>query len=775
MKVGLFTAGTLTAGRLWSGVGNDVMEDPPWEGPPGEEKQIFSVCQMCPNGCGIKVRVYEGRAVKIEGNPDHPLNLGGICPRGQAALQLLYHPQRLKYPVMRKSRGSDSWQKLTYEEALGIVGQKLNDLLKNRSTHHLVAAYAGNSDLDNMLLQRFCSAIGTPNYLRYESLGHKSMSMAIGLAQGIFGPPTIDWENCNYLMLFGAEPGATDVSPMWFLRSFGPLRRGHAGRRAKIVHVSTRYSSFSSKIDEWVRINPGTYGALALGMANVIISEEKYDMDFIDSKTLGFRETLEIDGTARPGFKDHVLANYSPENVSRITGVPVETIIRLSEEFAAARPAVAYGGDGAASYSNAVTELVAIHSLNALVGSIDVPGGVMIQRAPRLKVPERGSINPLFANNLKQERVDGRRDVGDLSLYPATSGLTTRLAEKSPYPVKMMILADFNPLADMPNSDGWAKAIREIPFVVSFSNFLDESSRLADLVVPTGTFLERWDGKTVDSSTGFAVFGLSRPVVNPPFEQIGLSEFVLELAAKMRSGMAEVFPWKSTEELLREMVSELNVKPGESDPWNELSKKGFWSDGPYSFGHQKEVFNTRGNRFNFYMYRMEKAGRELFDIGFKSPQATMDGLSLTDFLPNHVPPELDESGQEYPLDLELFGTTVSGHGKNGFLDCLREIPELDLNKSWGRWVVINSRTAAKYGLGNDYKVRVKSARGEITASVKILEGIPDESAGLIFGQGRRAGDFEDNPGSEFSLLSERQSNIGGGICWNGTKVNIERI
>ena len=238
--------------------------------------------------------------------------------------------------------------------------------------------------------------------------------------------------------------------------------------------------------------------------------------------------------------------------------------------------------------------------------------------------------------------------------------------------------------------------------------------------------------------------------------------------------MAETFPWKSTEALLKEMVSDLNVNPGESDPWSELVKKGFWSGGAYSFGHQQEVFNTRGNRFNFYMYKMETAGRELFEAGFKSPGATGDGLSSTDYLPNHISPEFNESGQEYPLDLEIFGTAVSGHGRYAFLDCLREIQELDLNKSWGKWVLVNHNTAGQLGLKDNDRVLVKSARGEVAGSIKVLGGMPDNTAGLIFGQGWRIDRHEDGRAAEFSLLSGCQSHIGGEICWNGTKVKIVR-
>jgi anaerobic selenocysteine-containing dehydrogenase len=776
LKVGLFTAGTVTGGSLWGKIGTGVVQDPPWDGPPGEEKFVYSVCQMCPNGCGIRVRLYEGRAVGVEGNPHHPLNLGGLCPRGRASLQLLYHPKRLKYPVMNKDgKGKGNWQRLTFDEAIGMVGQTLNSLLRTRSTHHLALAYGGYSDLENLMLQRFCNSIGTPNYLRYESPGRRSMSMAMGLTHGIFSPATVDWDHCNYLLLFGTEPGASDVSPMWLTKSFGRLRRGRAGHRAKIVHIGTRFSPFSSKVDEWIKVNPGTYGALALGIAYVIINEEKYNIDFIESNTLGFRETMEIDGSRKPGFRDHVLKNYTPEIVSNITGVPASTIVRLGEEFASTRPAVAYGGDGPASYSNAVTELIAIHSLNALVGSIDVPGGIMIQRDPPLKLPAGGKVNPLLASSLKQERVDAGEIVSGLPLYQGATGLTSRLRSSSPYPVEFMMMVDFNPVAEMPDSSNWEKALAEIPFVVSFSNFIDESSRYADLIIPPGMFFERWDGRTVDSSTGFAVFGLSRPIFDQPPAGPDVVNFFLKLSRKMGSGIADQYPWNSSEELLKEMVADFDQLQGNPDPWAELTRRGFWSNGPYSFGHQRQVYNTRGNRFYFYLYPMEAVADALFRKGFRGPGSSENGLANTDFLPNHIPPGFSESGPDYPLHLELFATTITGAGRFAFLDGLREIQELGLNRSWGQWVLINHKTAERFHVHDGDKVMLTSSNGKISATIRIYHGIQDDTAGLIFGQGRRLDGPEPVSESAFSLITESTSHIGGGICWNGTKVKITRI
>ncbi|MFQ5869401.1 MAG: molybdopterin-dependent oxidoreductase, partial [Candidatus Zixiibacteriota bacterium] len=561
--------------------------------------------------------------------------------------------------------------------------------------------------------------------------------------------------------------------PMWLLRGFGQLRRGRAGRRAKIVHVSTRYTPFSSRVDEWIQVNPGTYGALALGMAHVIISEERYDPDFIDGFTLGFREVVEIDGAFEPGFRDHVLENYSPEKVSSITGVPEKTIIRLSEEFASAKPGVTYGGDGPASYSNAVTELVAIHCLNALVGSIDVPGGIMIQSSPPLKIPKSPEADPLFANNLKQRRLDGLRQVAGLSLYSTASRLPSRLSGSFPYPVEILMLVDLNPVEDLPDSGSWKKALSTFPFVVSFSNFIDETSKLADLIIPPGTFLERWDGKSVDSSTGFPVWGLSRPIFETPLGGMDLSSVILGLTNKMGGRLADLFPWNSSEELLREMASGLKLSPGQSDPWDELVDKGYWSDGPYSFGHQRQVYKTRGNRFNFFMYPLKAAAAELFESGFKSPGATEDGLQPTDFLPNHLSPEFAESGPDYPLHLELFGTTITGHGRFSFLEGLREIQELGINKSWGRWLLMNPDTAEKFRLKEDTEVWVESSTGKILALAKRLEGMREDSVGLVFGQGR--GDERRDPrfkATAFSLLAELISPLGGGYSWGGTRVRV---
>jgi anaerobic selenocysteine-containing dehydrogenase len=774
-KVGVFSAGTLFAPRLWGDIAAETVAEQPWEGPPGQENEVLSVCQMCPNGCGIRVRIYEGRAIKIEGIPGHPLNNGSLCPRGQSALQLLYHPRRLAYPVLNKgARGKGGSQKMTREETVGLLAEKIGDLVSQRQTHRLVIVSGSHSDTDDLILRRFCDAVGTPNYLKIESLGRRSRSMAMGLTQGIFKPPSIDWSNCNFIMFFGAEPGNSDISPMWLLRGFGELRQGRAGRRAKIVHVSTHFSPFSSKVDDWIKINPGTYGALALGIANIIISEEKYDADFIEHFTLGFEQFKEVDGTLRPGFKEHVLENYEPAKVSSITGVPEATIIRLADEFSSNRPSVAYGGDGPASYSNAVTELVAIHSLNALIGSVDVPGGVLIQRDPPLRMPEKVSNNSLFSHNLNQPPVDNSIRSSNLPVYKAGSNLPMRLSDNSPYPVEVLVLVDYDPLEEAPGPNYWREAFKQIPFVVSFSNFSDETSRLCDLTIPPGTFLERWDGKSVDSSTGFPVWGLSRPVLETPLGGIDPASFFMKLSKSMGHQIASAFPWQSIEELLKEMAADLNPSPGQVNPWDEIAAKGYWSQGPYSFGRQREVYQTRGNRFNFFMYSLEAAGTHLRAAVYANGAKAGTDLAQTAFLPNHIPAEFENWDTRELFYLELFGTTLSGHGRHFSLEGLRELQELDLNRSWGLWLLVNPRTASKLNLSDNDAVWVESNHGKLPARVKKVEGISEDSVGMIFGQDKGTEHSHAISNSAMSLVGENISPLGGGLCWATTRVRILR-
>ena len=155
------------------------------------------------------------------------------------------------------------------------------------------------------------------------------------------------------------------VSPVRMLRVYGYLRQERPGPKAKIIQIESRFSATAAKADEWVPINPGTEGALALGIAYILIREGLYDRPFVDSRTFGFEDWKDSDGKTHVGFKKLVLQEYNVDAVARVTGVPVATVLRIAKEFATHRPAIAVGQMAS---TNALYSLMAVHALNALVG-----------------------------------------------------------------------------------------------------------------------------------------------------------------------------------------------------------------------------------------------------------------------------------------------------------------------------------------------------------------------------------------------------------------------
>ncbi|MFQ6093252.1 MAG: molybdopterin-dependent oxidoreductase, partial [bacterium] len=378
--VGGATAGAALSGwslhELWS------MPERPGEYPfpgPRLEHWVRSVCQECAGGCGIMARVIDGKVVKIEGNPLHPVNRGALCPKGHAGVERLYHPDRILGPLLRSGdRGAGKWQKIPWNEALEIVVAKLKEIRNQNRPHGLVLINGKHRGLMDRLLARFAEAFGTPNYIRADE--RQNEQLAYYLTQGVTEQVGYDLEHSNYILSFGSPFLESGPSPVWFMSRYGHLRQGRRGQRAKVVQIDTRCSVTAAKADEWIPVEPGAEGVLALGIAHVIINEGLYDRDFVARETFGFENWRDEGGREHVGFRTLVLREYTPGIVSDLAGVPIETIIKLAREFAAQKPAIALGDGMGTRYSNGIYNLMAVHCLNALVGSIDRPGGVILQK-----------------------------------------------------------------------------------------------------------------------------------------------------------------------------------------------------------------------------------------------------------------------------------------------------------------------------------------------------------------------------------------------------------
>src|SRR5574341_529920 len=427
----------------------------------GKEEFKLSICSQCPAGCGIVVRLVDGYPRKIDGNPLCPLSRGKLCPKGQNGLQVLYDPDRLVGPVRRiGSKGENKWEKISWEEAVNTVTNKLKELKDNHKAHQLLVLTQENRGLSGKLWEQFALAYGTPNLVQVNLLRDPGMLWAHHLMQGIKDFPAYDIESARYILSIGTPLLEGWYSPTWMQRMYGNFRRKRPETRGKLVQIEPRLSPTAANADEWIAINPGTEAALALGLAYTIIKEGRYDENFTREHTFGFEDWKDKQGKERMGFKNWVLQEYTTESVSIITGVPIVTIIRLAREFAELRPALAIGERR--PNSGGFNLQMAVLALNALVGSLDSEGGMLIQREVPLK--RFPSVESSATSATKVDPVLDKNTLAGGEVFPY---LTNAISEEKPYPIEVLLVDKINPFSNCYPIGGWEKAMMKIPFVRS--------------------------------------------------------------------------------------------------------------------------------------------------------------------------------------------------------------------------------------------------------------------------------------------------------------------
>ena len=326
----------------------------------GEERWVLSTCALCEAGCGIKVRVVEGRAVKIEGNPEHPVNRGGLCSRGQAALQALYHPERVRSPLRRTgSRGRGQWKTISWDEAIGEVTAKLAKLRAAGHPERLVLLEGETGTFTRDLCARFLLAFGSPNHIGMGSARAAGLKLATLYTQGRYGLPAHDPD--GLLLAMG-----TDV-----LESSGQamhLQCASRAQRTSVVCVSPRRPG--CRCDEWIPIAPAGYGALALSLAHVLVRDDLVDKKLARDRVFGFAAWPDPAGVEQPGFEALLRSAYAPDKTQEVTGIVPPRSNGWPTRCPRAPAVVASDGDATAA-SNGLATGMAIAALNALLGNLE--------------------------------------------------------------------------------------------------------------------------------------------------------------------------------------------------------------------------------------------------------------------------------------------------------------------------------------------------------------------------------------------------------------------
>jgi menaquinone reductase, molybdopterin-binding-like subunit len=680
----------------------------PWTPVPekGEVSYVRSVCTLCPGACGIMVRKVNGRAVRIEGMENHPVNSGGICPLGLSGLQYLYGPARVKTPLKREGkRGEGKWKEIGWDEALRAVTKQLADLRADNNPQGVAWIAGSERGTIARFIDRFLSAYGSPNFIRPAGAGD-TLEQAVYLTQGQLGTVGYDLENTNFILSFGAG----------LLEGWGsPVRMLHLhGNRYKdrtLVQIEPRLSDTAAKADQWIGINPGTEGTLALGLAHVIIKESLYNMEFIENATAGFDNGTDENGQTRQGFREMVLENYATDKVSRITGVPPRTIEDLARRFARADKKVAIFGRGQGSIPGSMSDGLAVHALNALVGAIYQPGGISVVPEPDFAKWPESSIDETASQGRQQPRIDG----AGTDAFPYSRYLMTRLPEiinsaSGDAPFKALLISEANPLYTLPDTTAAKKAFDRIELIVSFSTYMDETAAYADYILPNHSYLERLRDVPSPEGLPYSVIGLAKPAVKPLYDTRHIGDVVIQMAKVLGGFVADAFPWNDYESFLKEALA---------DHWRQLNSKGFVVIRHPSSELAPYEFATASGKFEFLPLAGNGSGG---DKRLAWPQST--------------PLPIEGDVQRFPLVLIPYDSLrmANQHIANApFMT--KTIDDTVLKKQLVS-VEVNPQTAGRLGLGEGDMAELSTPKGKAVVRIHLQDGIQPDLLALPRGFGR---------------------------------------
>ncbi|HJS43297.1 MAG TPA: molybdopterin-dependent oxidoreductase [Gemmatimonadales bacterium] len=439
---------------------------------PGTATYYATTCRECAAGCGMRVRIREGRAVKIEGNPESPINRGRLCARGQAALQGLYNPDRIPHPMVRNANGT--FEAIDWE---GAITRLRAEVTVSRGKGIVFITGAEVSSFGD-LVDEWVRQIGGRR-LSYEAFNFDALRAGNRLAFGTASLPSYDFANAKYVLSFGADFMDTWISPVEFQNGFTEAHAFEGGRgasMAKFVYVGPRLSLTGMNADEWIAARPGTEGTLALAMAQVIVARHLARLPADASRLVG------------------LLSGYAPSAVADAIGIEQNTIVRLAREFASSGGGLAVAGGMATQYANGAATVAAVNILNYVAGAV----------GPLVK----------FGADMA---------IGTANTFADFAALTSDMADGR---VALLLVHGANPAHSLPGA--FQQALGKVAYKVSFSSYMDETAAACDLILPDHHPLEQWG----DTRPRAGITALQQPVVQPVFDTRQTGDVVLRLAGR---------------------------------------------------------------------------------------------------------------------------------------------------------------------------------------------------------------------------------------------------
>lgn len=576
-----------------------------------------STCWECSTRCGSLVTLKDGQVANVQPNTDHPGSKGAFCVKGIRALpELTYSENRIKSPLRRVgARGSGNWQEVSWDDALDEIADRLMEIRATHGPNSLAGAVSSAFFSRGAMVALLMRSLGSPNWMMNQDLcgGCRALSDKItGLS--IVGGEDIDNTKCA--LIVGRNPSAAD--PVQWMA----LKRAKAGG-AKVIVIDPARTPAAEIADIWMRPRPGTDVALGLSLIHVIIEENLYDRDFVDTWTRGFDDLK-----ARA-------AEFPPERSGALTGIPKDDIVASARLYAAG-PSSFVSGHGIDAFSNGVQTFRAFHCLVAITGNVDRPGGNIRVKRPR---GFRNYIDilhdPAFA--LPPGVAEQTLGAAQFPLWAGPKGWQTSahnptvldaILTAEPHPVRAMHVSGVNIAVTYPDTQKVMAALKSLDFLSVASHMMTPTSELADIVLPKTTGLEE---EEVSLEPSARIICYTNPVITPQNAARSDFDFTTDLARRLETRGVETrkfFPWETKQEFNEYLL-------GNEIDWAELKQNG-WAPFDYKLGNFEEV-------------------------GFKTPSGkielwseTLDDLGI-DPLPNYLAPRAETADavtrETYPLVL----------------------------------------------------------------------------------------------------------------------------
>lgn len=650
----------------------------------GQSTYYATTCRECAAGCGLVVRTMQGRALKVEGNKRHPVNAGKTCARAQAAVQGLYNPDRVQGPH-KHIRGARSYEEnMTWDEAIAVVA----DALKNNKPDEVVF-------LMGLAPDHLADLVSTAGFkpVRYGALGmfeaRATLSQAVRKVFGKAALPHFDLGGAEVTFSFGANFLETWVSPVSFTRGFAKMRRGTPGRRGYLVQFEPRMSQTAMTADEWIPVKPGTEGLVALAIG---------------------RLAAEAKGTLPQAF-----LKVDVEEIAKESGVPLETLERLGRIFGRAGHALAIPGGAALGQTNGLQTAEAVLALNALADNLGKPGGIFL--TPAASVGETAYRAPASMREMLE--------------------LSNKMAAGK---VKALFVHGVNPLFELPASLGFEEALKNVPLLVSFASFPDETALQSDYIFPDHTALESFGYQRVWTGADRATLSGTQPAVAPFYNTRATADVLLAAAAQAGGALAAALPFADEVAFIENALLGL------------VTANGFYT------APEIKTFMTLFQQYG----------------GWWTDDAGLEPVSTAMLDKPLAMPEAEHAG-EGEFFLHVFPSPLLGDGAGANRPWLQETPDPTTTVMWNTWVEINPKTAEELGLKDDDVVLITSVAGAIEAVVYKYPAIRPDTIAIPFGQGHTAlGRFAENRGVNPAQLLGVRLNEAGDLAFGAMKVNIKK-